>query len=272
MDNNNGKIRNFKAESRILFILDAVLIIAAVAAAFILFPATGKIGIRNKLILGILNAAFSLIFMGTLEKYSDLPTDLREKRVITLLSLFYNFVIMGIINLWFFASLQRLAADAFIFVLSAVLIIIKDFIFTKVVENPDRFRRPNLFILCKNVDNLPRTRNIKYGMDNYFNGWYEKIEGMTGDEIREFVQKNFPLYDAVCVFDDISEDVYHIISDEAVKANKSIFIVPRIPDISKTHSKLVHLDDIMTLYIPKYNITAVESFVKRLMDIVISFD
>ena len=63
---------------------------------------------------------------------------------------------------------------------------------------------------------------------------------------------------------------YRVAVNTAVKMNKDLFIVPEMVDVGKTNAKIVCLDDILTLYMPKTEFSAAELFFKRTVDIVLS--
>ena len=103
-----------------------------------------------------------------------------------------------------------------------------------------------------------------------YDSWYENIEGKTSEEFVEFVNDQFPLFDAICVLNGFRRFEYRVAVNTAVKMNKDLFIVPEMVDVGKTNAKIVCLDDILTLYMPKTEFSAAELFFKRTVDIVLS--
>ena len=113
-------------------------------------------------------------------------------------------------------------------------------------------------------------KRIKYGVLNKYDSWYENTDGMTDETFFEFIEKNFPKYDAVCVLDGLKDSHYHRIVSAAMKVNKDLFIVPELIDVGKTNARIARFDDVLTLYMPESKFSPIEKFLKRVMDIVLS--
>lgn len=262
------KTRNMRAEGRRNAHINFIVLAAAAAAAYVILPEHGPIGTRSMLLLNILCVCGFLGFMLALEKYSALISGLYEKTVSTVLSAVYMFVIMAAINFVMFGDGVRLAADALLTGAGGLCVFCADAVFE--LYNERRCRRPKLIIIDTDSNNLHRMKRIKYGVLQKYDSWYENVGGITPGDFVELTEALFPRFDAVCILDGLSDAEYHIAVDTAAKLGKDLFIVPEMVDVGKTNAKIVCLDDILTLYMPKAELGGAELFLKRAADIVIS--
>ena len=191
-----------------------------------------------------------------------------EKAVSIILLSVYMFVLMRAINLILFSELARLVYDAAFALVSVLLVCCIDALAERFYKK--RYRQPRLLIIDTDPTNISRTKRIKYGVLKKYDSWYENIEGKTSEEFVEFVNDQFPLFDAICVLNGFHRFEYRVAVNTAVKMNKDLFIVPEMVDVGKSNGKIVCLDDILTLYMPKTEFSAAELFFKRTVDIVLS--
>ena len=93
---------------------------------------------------------------------------------------------------------------------------------------------------------------------------------MSTEEVQVFVDEQFVKYDAICVLDGIAEKEYSIMVKKTMELNIDLFVVPDLIDVGKTNAKIVRFDDVLTLYMPEKNLSGIEKFLKRAIDIVLS--
>lgn len=267
----NRKVRNLRNEHRCIFLLNLLIIFVTLAAADLILPKSGAIGMRSMTTLYIINGVLTIVFMCLLEKYAITATDLYEQFVITALSCIYAFVIVSIINLIFFTSRIKLIADAAILVTNILGVFLIDLLLNRVFNNSNRYQKPKLLIIDSETENFARMKKIKYGVLKNYDSWYESLEGVNTDTFQHFAEEQFPRYDAVCILDGLSDLEYHAAVNTAMKLNKDLYIVPRIVDVGKTNARFVRLDDVLTLYMPKKSLSQIELVTKRISDIIIAF-
>lgn len=236
------KVRDIRNEHKYSFFWNfAVVFIILVAAGFV-FPQCGPIGRRTMTALYLFDGALMFCFMVTLEKYTVTISGLYEKLVITLLSSAYTFIVMCLINLIFFSSAERLAADAVIAAAKSAAVFLVDLVLKCIYKS---FKKPRMLIIDSDTKNFYRMKRIKYGVLKNYDSWYENLSG-------------------------VSEEEYHIAVSAAVEMNKDLFIVPKMIDVGKTNARLARFDDVLTMYMPKTSLTYIELFIKRAIDIFVS--
>ena len=263
------KVRNIRNEYRHSFIWNFLVIVAIMTAAVII-PTVGSISQNTMIALCVIEGGLMMSFMFMLEKYSITISGYYECSVIALLSSGFTFVLMSFINLIFIHSIEKLYLDLILFVVKILGIMLIDLIILAIRNNKKLFKKPRLLIIASEAKNLPRMKRIKYGVLNKYDSWYENTDGMTDETFFEFIEKNFPKYDAVCVLDGLKDSHYHRIVSAAMKVNKDLFIVPELIDVGKTNARIARFDDVLTLYMPESKFSPIEKFLKRVMDIVLS--
>lgn len=264
------KVRNMRNEYIYSFIWNLIIILVAASAAVYIMPTCGAIGMRSMSALYITDCVIMLTFMYLLEKYSVTISGLYENFLITLLSAIYTFVVMCVINLIFFTEQQKLLADVIFAITKIAGVFFIDCVLSLIRNNPKIYKKPRMLILDSSMKNFYRMKRIKYGVLKNYDSWYENIDGYSREEMSAFIKKNFSEYDAICILDDLTEEEYHAAVTAAVEMNKDLFIVPKIIDVGKTNARIVRFDDVLTLYMPEKNLSNIELFIKRSMDIVIS--
>ncbi|MBQ2890784.1 MAG: exopolysaccharide biosynthesis polyprenyl glycosylphosphotransferase [Clostridia bacterium] len=267
----NVKVRNMRNEYRYSFMWDLLVLSMVLLLGEFLLPKSGPIGTRSMLTLYVIDGGLTLFFMYIMEKYSITISGLYEKAVINILSNIYTLVIISFINLIFFTSLNKFVIDVYLAVGKVVALFVTDFILEKIRNNPKIRSNPKLLILGSSSKNFNRMKRIKYGVLKNYESWYESIEGMSLEEVEAFVDEQFVKYDAICVLDGLSEEEYSIAVKKTMELNIDLFVVPKLIDVGKTNAKLVRFDDVLTLYMPKKTLSDIEKFLKRTIDIVLSF-
>ena len=264
------KVRNMRSECKYSFMWDFFVLIMVLLLGEVFFPVSGPIGFRSLIVLYAIDGCLTLFFLYIMEKYAVTVSDLYEKTVINILTNIYTFVIVSFINLIFFNSMDKFVADGVIAIAKVVALFVMDFILEKVRNNPRLRSNPKLLILGASSKNFNRMKRIKYGVLKNYESWYESIEGLSAEEVQAFVDEQFVNYDAICVLDGLSEKEYSITVKKTMELNIDLFVVPNLIDVGKTNAKIVRFDDVLTLYMPKKNLSGIEKFLKRAIDIVLS--
>lgn len=264
------KIRNLRNEHRCVFLLDFLIIFVILAAADFVFPESRLIGKRTMAMFYAIDGAITLTFMYLLEKYTITVTNLYEQFVITALSCIYTFIIISIINLVFYMSQTKLIADAVIAAAKILGVFSIDFLLNRIFNSTKLYKKPKLLIINSVAENFSRMKRIKYGVLRDYESWYENMEGVNEKAFQHFTEEQFPYYDAVCILDGLSDVQYHSAVNVAMKLNKELFVVPKMVDVGKTNARVVRLDDVLTLYMPKKSLSKIELFIKRAVDVIIA--
>ncbi len=261
------KTRNLRNEGRYTLCVNAAVLFAVAVAAFAVCPEFGPIGHRTMITFDAIYAVLSVFFMYLLEKYTVSVSGLYEKTVITTLSGLYSFIVMSVLNLLFFTEWMKIAFDAVFSIIGIVSVAVSDVITERVFR---RSRKPRLLIIDSGEKNFFRMKKIKYGVPENYDAWYESVNAPDERALEEFIESEFPQYDAICIFDSLPEAQYDMAVNAAMEMNKELFVVPKIIDVGKTNAQTVLFDDIMTLYIPKQTLNKAELFLKRAVDIIVS--
>ena len=264
------KVRNMRSEGKYSFMWDFFVLLGVMLLGKVFFPISGAIGYRSLIVLYAIDGGLTLFFLYIMEKYAVTISGLYEKTVINVLTNIYTFVIVSFINLIFFRSMDKFVADAFIAIGKVVALFATDLILEKVRNNPRIRSNPRLLILGASSKNFNRMKRIKYGVLKNYESWYESIEGMSDEEVQAFVDERFVKYDAICVLDGLSEKEYSIAVKKTMELNIDLFVVPKLIDVGKTHARIARFDDVLTLYMPEKNLSSIEKFLKRAIDIVLS--
>lgn len=267
----NVKVRNMRNEYKYSFVWDFFILAVMLFLGDILFPVSGPIGERSMLTLYVIDGGLTLLFMYLMEKYVVTISGVYEKTVINILSNIYTFVIISFVNLILFMSLEKLVADALVMVGKIVALFIMDVTLEKIRNNPKYRSKPKLLIVAASMKNFNRIKRIKYGVLKNYESWYETIDGVNLLESKKFIDEQFVKYDAICVLDDLPEEVYTIAVKKTMELNIDLFVVPDLIDVGKTNAKIVRFDDVLTLYMPEKTLSNIEKFLKRAVDIFLSF-
>ena len=262
------KTRNIRTERKWGFLTDLVMLAVICAAAWLILPEHGPIGMRTMLLLDALHVCLLLFFMYVLEKYAVIVSGMWEKTTINVLAEVYTLVLMLLLNLIFFSDGARAVCDCMIAAAGAFCITLENAVSERFYSR--RRRQPRLLIIDTDPKNFSRMKRIKYGVLKNYDSWYENANSKTTEEFSCFVRDTFPRFDAICVLDGLKDEEYHIAVNAAVRIDKDLFIVPEMIDVGKTNARIVCFDDILTLYMPKTEFNGFELFVKRVMDITVS--
>lgn len=264
------KVRDLKAENRHSLILNIFLLVVTAFMLWIFIPGYNTVGTKNELILNMLFALGITCFSVALEKYSVIISGTSEKIVINVLSALYMLICMIVLDILFFNYRDKYISDIVFAAMSVIVLSIADYLHEKASCNPKKFRKPRLLIIASSDKAFMRMKRIKYGALSAYDSWYENLAGMEYDNFRAFIKERFAEFDAICIFDGLSELEYNAAVKTAMNLKKDLFIVPDIIDVGKTNAKQVRFDDVLTLYMPKHYISRTEFFAKRTMDLIIS--
>ena len=242
----NRKVRNMRNEYIYSFVWNLLAVFTVLIIGDLIFPNVGPIGSRTMLTLHIVDGVLTMLFMYWMEKYTTTISGVYEKSVISVLSNLYTFFVMILVNLFFFTSLAKFVIDIASMVGKIVALIAVDFIFDKIRNNKNIYKTPRLLIIGTSAKNFDRMKRIKYGVLKNYDSWYESIEGMTISEVQEFVDKQLPEYDAICVLDGVPEKEYSVVVTKTMELNMDLFVVPKMIDVGITNSRIVRFDDVLT--------------------------
>lgn len=261
------KVRNLRAEQRYAILCNVIVILVALAAAMAAMPQSERIGMRNMFAMYAIDGTLTFCLMVLFEKYAITTTDLYENFLITLLSCLYTYILLTVANFILFASLPKLIMDTLVFAVKLIGVFLTDVVLKCNFNNEKRYRKPRMLIMDSSDDNYARLKRIKYGVIKNYTPWYESVADFTPEQMEAFVQEKFTDYEAVCLLDGMSDEIYHKAVAKATDMNMDLFIVPKIIDVGKTNALRVCLNDILTLYMPKRQLSGIELGIKRIGDI-----
>lgn len=259
---------DMRTEKRLALLLDFLVCAVSVGSIMILGAKYADVGAKY-IMSGVLNVAAIIVLMSAFEMYLPTITSLRERRVCIILSCLYTLVFLLVAN-WILASqLQLLNLLVINFVVTLVLMLIYNEIFYRVI-NSDRFQKQRLLVVADKESNFHRLKRLKYGVLSRFESWYESIDTNDPEQLRWLTEEKLKEFDAVCIFDNLKDEVYEKIVKQAMLQNKEVYAVPKIININRNRSSYLRFDDILAVHIQNYAVSPIQEFFKRAFDIVAS--
>lgn len=264
------KVRNMRNEYRYSFLWNFAVLVLITMAEYLIMPEKGAIGNRTMLMLYVVDSVVTLLFMYWMEKYNITISGLYESTLITILSSLYTFCILTLINLIFFTSADKFIADICFAVAKVLCIFVIDALLYAIRNCSKFFKKPKLLVVGTFSKDFNRMKRIKYGVLKNYDSWYEDVESKSVEETMEFIHNEFGKYDAICILEDLPEEIYSQAVSKTMELNKDLFIVPKLIDVGKTNARLIRFDDVLTLYMPEKTLSKPEQILKRVIDIVFS--
>lgn len=131
--------------------------------------------------------------------------------------------------------------------------------------------RQKMLMIEKLKDDNSRVRRMKYACMSRFDAWYEQVDIENKERVQEFIETRFPDYDVICLMETVPFDIRNMFMEAGLRMNKDFYVVPMMYEMNFARVKLAYLDDVMVFHLCPAQISAVNAFIKRLMDILISF-
>lgn len=260
---------NLRSEKRELLLLDIIVNIICGGVVTVCSFLLSDLTLTKCFGMSLASMVLVMFFMVALEEYKPTITVLQERQVTIVLSVLYSFVLTGAVHSIFFQSLLMFLLSTAWFVFDIALMLLGNVIFYNVLSDSKRFRKLRLIVIADKNGELPRLKRVKYGVLSRYDSWYESIDSDNAEEVEKLLQTRFEDYDSVCVFDNIKDDVYDKIVNQAMRNNKDVFAIPRMIDINRGQANVLRFDDVPAVYIQRYELSPVEEFFKRAIDIVI---
>lgn len=260
---------SLRGEKRLLLLIDILCNLFCCAGLTVAGLFYTELPLRYLIVLSLTFTVVVIVFMTALEEYKPTFTPLQERRVIIVLSVLYTYVLFSLIDLIFYRSLAMFIGLSILFVADILLMVLANIILYQSLSDPKKYRKLRLLLIADKNGDLHRLKRMKYGTLSRYDTWYEPIDSTDPKEVEQLWLTHFENYDAVCVYDNIKDDVYDAIVNHAMLCNKAVYIVPRLVDINRSQANSVRFDDVLTVYIQKYEISRVEEFFKRVMDILL---
>lgn len=261
---------DLRSEKRIMLLLDILCNLILFGLLSVFAEPFEDFGVKNYIILNLLFGIVVMLFMVAFEEYRPTVTRLQERLVSVILSVLYSFILFSLLNLILFRSVSLFFCHMAFWIADSVLMALANTALYKTLSNPRLFRRLRLLIIADKKGEMPRLKRMKYGTLSRYDSWYEPIDSDDPDDVERVCSGTLEDYDTVCVFDNIKDDVYDAIVTHAMHCNKDIYAVPRMVDISRGKANVVRFDDILTVYIQRYELSRVEEAAKRVMDLIIA--
>ena len=262
------KKMDLRTEKRLTFLMD--FLVSVIGVALVMIPGMKYQDVGAKYIMSaVLNVAFMIILMVAFEMYLPTITSIRERRVCIVLSSVYTLILLLLAN-WILKSpavlLKSLVGN---FGVVLILMLVSNEAFYKVIFS-DRFQKQRLLVIADKDSDFHRLKRMKYGVLRRFDAWYEALDTSDPEALRWITEEKMQEFDAVCIFDNLKDEIYEKILKHAMLRNKEVYAVPRILNINRNHSSYLRFDDILVLHIQNYSVSPVQEFFKRAFDIVSS--
>ena len=131
--------------------------------------------------------------------------------------------------------------------------------------------RPRMLMVEKLTDDNSRVRRLKYECLSHYDAWYEHVDVEDKNAVEAFIANVLPKYDVICLMETIPFDIRNMFMEAGLGLNKEIYVVPMMYEMNFAKVKLAYLDDVMVFHLRPTRTSPVSLFLKRLMDIAISF-
>lgn len=123
----------------------------------------------------------------------------------------------------------------------------------------------------KLTDDNSRVRRLKYECLSHYDAWYEHVDVEDKNAVEAFIANVLPKYDVICLMETIPFDIRNMFMEAGLAQNKEFYVVPMMYEMNFAKVKLAYLDDVMVFHLRPTRTSPVSLFLKRLMDIAISF-
>ena len=130
---------------------------------------------------------------------------------------------------------------------------------------------PKMLMVEKATDDNSRVRRLKYECMGHYDAWYEHVDVEDKACVQAFIAETLPKYDVICLMETIPFDVRNMFMEAGLRMNKEFYVVPMSYEMNFAKVKMAYLDDVMVFHLRPTRISAVNLFLKRMMDIAISF-
>lgn len=261
---------DIRTEKKAMFAIDAALNIIIFLCVTLPLLFNEYIGYKNFFIINILYSVMIMCFMTAFEEYNMTFSSFNERAVSIVLSNIYSFVTVSAANLCFFSKIFLFKVHLLLFGAILAAMLLTNYAFYKIIHNEKYFKKPKMFIIEGKNNDISRMKRVKYGTLAQYDSWYEPLDTENLQCVEEFIDKHFDNFDAICVFDNVRDDIYEMIVKKAMLLNKDFYVVPKSTDINRSHAKSVRFDDVLAFYVQKYSLSIVEEFFKRMFDIILS--
>lgn len=264
---------NPMTERRYMLLMDVLVVILCIATAiFIGFSSFPKeLSFTLFWLQCIVHGAMVIGFMIAFEEYELSASDFRGRGVSIILSGLFSLILILLGNLilvqstWL-AMQQLILAAGFL-----IVMFFTNRLLYRFLRNDRFFQKQKLLVLAETDDmHFSRMKRLKYGALAHFDSWYETIDSSKPETLNRMLDEELEDFDAVCIFDNFSDDIYERIVKKAMRLNKEVFAVPKVIDINRNQGDYVCFDDILAFHIRKYALTNTELLLKRAFDIVAS--
>lgn len=259
---------DIRTEKRLAFLMDSLVCSISIGAVMLAGAKYTNVGAKF-IMTGVLNVTVILVLMSAFEMYMPTITSLRERRVCSVLSCVYTLILLLLCN-WVVKSESVLFYLLLIncgVTLTAMLV--SSEIFYRIMSS-SRFARQRLLVIADEGSDFHRLKRLKYGVLSRFDSWYESVDTTDPEVLKWLTEEKMAEFDAVCIFDNLRDEVYEKIVKQAMRLNKEVYAVPKIIDINRSHSSYLRFDDILAVHIQNYSISPVQEMFKRAFDLVSS--
>ncbi|HHV12445.1 MAG TPA: sugar transferase [Clostridiales bacterium] len=198
---------------------------------------------------------------------------LRNKNEIFLsitISVIISFFIMLTFDAIFMDNITRYSIIGLIIntILLILLLYIEKLIFLKIVKKVEGVSKL-LVIESKYVAN-DLARKIKYSYLELYESWYIQIDTDDPGAVDELISSQFYKYSSIFISPIIPEHVKNKLISEAIAMNKEIYLLPNLYNISMFKTEVVQFDDTPAFRMRRFSLNRVQSFLKRVLDIIVS--
>ena len=219
--------------------------------------------------LVLIQGVWALVFFWGFEMYSSMLLKPQPILVTSILSAIYSFVLTFLVMFGVTRSLMFLPFLAVGNVLSFTMLCLWHIGLYYYYEKWTY--RPKMLMVEKLTDDNSRVRRLKYECLSYYDAWYEHVDVEDKAAVEAFIANVLPNYDVICLMETIPFDIRNMFMEAGLAQNKEFYVVPMMYEMNFAKVKLAYLDDVMVFHLRPTRTSPVSLFLKRLMDIAISF-
>lgn len=217
----------------------------------------------------LMSCLLGIFFFWCFEMYSVVLLKPGPTVVTSILSAIYTFVCVCLILLVFRRTVDYLLLLSAGNALGYLLLCIWRIALYHYHKNHPH--RQKMLMIEKLKDDNSRVRRMKYACMSRFDAWYEQVDVENKECVEQFIEKFFPNFDVICLMETVPFDIRNMFMEAGLRMNKDFYVVPMMYEMNFARVKLAYLDDVMVFHLCPAQMGAMNAFLKRTMDIAVSF-
>lgn len=255
-----------RVKRRLQLWMDMLVCFACNAMSVLLGFLIYDFSIKQLLVLTSINAIQTIVLLCSFETYSLIGKEWKERVVCIFLSTFFSLLLSLIENGILIKSIQVLQIQLMSFALTLLSMGLANCFFYR-KEKKGCWPKQHLLVIISSKTDRARLERFERAALFEYDVCYEVIDSNPEVLSEKYLDELVNKCDVLCVFDNTEQTSYERILKKAVSLHKEIYSVPQTFGINCSRGRFVRFDDVMTLYIDKYDLDRMECFFKRAFDL-----